>query len=351
MSPNAKKNIRYSLALLSLVLVVYLFRKSTSSTTTKEDVAQQKGLVSWGGKFMGKPYLLLFHPENAALKSKLDSLLNHQEQRYEMESPRAELYLLNHQDTLLQPSTQLLSLLEEAIADVNDTKNTWDPSSTLLYEGWEFSTARAKIKDSVDIALLLEKVGMDKFLLSDTLIQKTKPGVKLDFTTYGHSLALGEVAQLLEKEGVQNYFFQLGPYTLAKGTNERKELWKSKIQYPDSSGNAREGWIALDDNTVATAGNFKQSYLQDSLRKPWVLNPTTGYPVNHGLLQITVVTQHPKTAYLLAESLLVLGWKEAILLDEARKDIQLLLIYNEKGEGITTYCSPELKSFLSFPID
>jgi hypothetical protein len=28
----------------------------------------------------------------------------------------------------------------------------------------------------------------------------------------------------------------------------------------------------------------------------------------------------------------------------------MVLVYFEKGKGLTTYCSPELKSFLSFPI-
>ncbi len=350
MSPNAKKNTIYSLVLLGLVLIVYLYRNSTASTTTSEEVDRQKGLINWNGEFMGQSYLFLFYPERPNLKSKLDSLLTYQEQLYLMDSPRSELYQLNQQDSLPQPSKELLSLLKMATQDVSILENTWDPSSGILYQGWTFSASRAAIKDSANIPALLENVGINKFLLSDTLIQKSKSGVKVDFSDYGKAIALAEVARLLEKEGIRNYFLQLGRHTLAKGVNERKELWKQKTQYPDSLGKTQEGWIAIQTKAVATSGNFTQSYPQDSIRKAWILDPRTGYPLNHGLLQTTVLAKDPKAAALLSESLLVRGWQEAMRIDTERKDVEMVLVYYEKGKGLTIYCSPELKSFLSFPI-
>jgi thiamine biosynthesis lipoprotein len=220
----------------------------------------------------------------------------------------------------------------------------------MLYEGWSFSSSKATIKDSVNIAALLENVGMPNFILSDTLIRKAKTGLKINLLDYGQTLALAQVALLLQKQGIQNFFLQVGKYTLAKGVNERQELWKLKTTYPDSLGGAKEGWVALQNRGAATAGDFTQSYKQDSIQKAWVLDPRTGYPVNHGLLQTTVLAKNTKTAAILAQSLLIRGWQDAIRIDSARKDIEMILIYNEKGKGLTLYSSPELKSFLSFPI-
>jgi thiamine biosynthesis lipoprotein len=192
---------------------------------------------------------------------------------------------------------------------------------------------------------------MPKFILSDTLIRKDKAGLKINLLDYGQTLTLAQVALFLEKQGVRNYFLQIGKHTLAKGVNERQELWKFKTQRPDSLGKAMDGWIALQNRAVASAGDFTQSYRQDSLQKAWVLDPRTGYPVNHGLLQTTVLAKTSKEAAILAQSLLVRGWQDAVRIDSARKDVEMILIYNEKGKGLRLYASPELKAMLSFPIE
>jgi thiamine biosynthesis lipoprotein len=350
MSPNARKNIIYSIVLLGLVLIVYLYRSGTSSQASNEELARKNGLISWNGEFMDQPYLFLYHPERANVKDKLDSLLTHQAQLYSVNSPSSALYQLNRQDSLLKPSKDLLALLRMVSQDSRNSENTWDPSSGILYEGWSFSTSRATIKDSVNIAALLENVGMPNFILSDTLIRKAKTGLKINLLDYGQTLALAQVALFLERQGVRNYFLQIGKYTLAKVVNERQELWKLKTKYPDRLGGAMEGWVALQNRGAATAGDFTQSYKQDSIQIAWVLYPRTGSPVNHGLLQTTVLAKTSKEAAILAQSLLVRGWQDALRIDSARKDIEMILIYNEKGKGLTLYVSPELKSFLSFPI-
>jgi thiamine biosynthesis lipoprotein len=329
MSPNARKNIVYSIVLLGLVLIVYLYRSGTNSQASNEEVARKNGLISWNGEFMDQPYLFLYHPERANVKDKLDSLLTHQAQLYSVDSPSSALYQLNRQDSLLKPSKDLLALLRMVSQDSRNSENTWDPSSGILYEGWSFSTSRATIKDSVNIAALLENVGMPNFILSDTLIRKAKTGLKINLLDYGQTLALAQVALFLERQGIRNYFLQIGKYTLANGVNERQELWKLKTKYPDSLGGAKEGWVALQNRGAATAGDFTQSYKQDSIQKAWVLDPRTGYPVNHGLLQTTVLAKNTKTAAILAQSLLVRGWQDAIRIDSARKDVEMILIYNE----------------------
>jgi thiamine biosynthesis lipoprotein len=111
MNPNARKNLIYSFVLLGMVLIVYLYRSSTSGESSVDGAAQNNGLITWNGEFMDQPYLFLYHPERANVKAKLDSLLNHQAQLYLMDSPSSELYQLNRQDSLPKPSKDLLGLL------------------------------------------------------------------------------------------------------------------------------------------------------------------------------------------------------------------------------------------------
>lgn len=350
MSPNARKNSIYSLVLLGLVLVVYLIKSQVSGSSSPAEIARQKGLISAEGTFLEQDYLFLYYPKKPKLPAALDSLLLALSKQFHMDSSQSEIYQLNKQDSLLNPSKEIQALLKAVIKDSKSMEQAWDPSSSILYQAWEFSSAGASLKDSSNVPVLLEKVGVGKIIVSDSILRKKSPGIKIDLRDYGSALAVAQVGKLLEQQGVQNYFLKLGRHTLAKGVNEKKELWKAKTSYPDSLARSNEGLIALQDKALASSGDFSQFYQQDSVKKPWLLNPRTGYPVNHGLLRATVLAKDSKTASLLSESLMIRGWKEAIKLDEKRKDIEMILIYHQKGAGIAIYASPELSSYLSFPI-
>jgi thiamine biosynthesis lipoprotein len=350
MSPNARKNSIYSLVLLGLVLVVYLIRSFLGGSSNPAELARQKGLVTAQGAFMEQDYLFLYYPEKPKLPAALDSLLIALSQQFLMDSPRSEIYQLNQQDSLANPSKALQSLLKAVIQDSKNSEQVWDPSSGILYQAWNFSSTGASLKDSSNVPALLEKVGVDNILISDSLLRKTVPGIKIDLRDYGSALALAQVGKLLEQQGIQNYFLKLGRHTLAKGVNEKKELWKAKTNYPDSLARNQEGLIALQNKALASSGDFSRFYQQDSVKKSWLLDPRTGYPVNHGLLRATVLAKDSKTAALLSETLMIRGWREAMKLDSARKDVEMILVYHQKGQGISVYASPELTSFLSFPI-
>jgi thiamine biosynthesis lipoprotein len=194
-------------------------------------------------------------------------------------------------------------------------------------------------------------VGLKKVILTDSLIRKTNGGVTLDFSKSGKGYALDLIAGFLEKKGIKNYLAQIGGENLAKGVNEKGELWKIGLLYlSDSLDGAAEGVVALQDKAISTAGDWKQFYTKDSIRLSFTLDPRTGYPVTHGLLGATVIGPDAKTADALADALMVMGWREALRLDSARQDLEMLLIYNEKGGKLRQYVSPGLVRYLSFPI-
>jgi thiamine biosynthesis lipoprotein len=351
MNQNARKNLIYSIVLLLLVLVVYFFRSLNTSTSDNSNFTDENGLVNLSGDFLGQPYLILYHGENIIEKSDIDSILSLLTQKIALTSPSSELYQLNQKDTILNPSNEWVQILTDAQQNHERSNKAWDPSRGPLQAIWNFSASGARLQDSVDVGEVLSKMGLSKIILTDTLIRKTTSGLTIDLTDYSQGLALDQVSAFLEKKRISNYFLQLGRYTLAKGVNEKQELWKAKITYPgDSLGLKKEGLLALQDRAIASSGDFSTFYSQDSLKKAFQLDPRTGYPVAHGLLAASVLASNAKTAGVISETLMVQGWKEGISLDSLNSDLELILVYHEKGAGIKLYVSPELRKYLSFPV-
>jgi thiamine biosynthesis lipoprotein len=349
---NARKNIIYSLVLLAMVAAVYAWRARDGREKNSGDLKISSGTVSLSGKTMGTDYQLIYlDNQGRNFQSSIDSLLkefNLSISRYE---PTSEVNRFNVIDTLLNPSKTLVDVLRESNRMYDLTSGALDPTQGPFEKIWTFSSAGARLQDSTEVKIFQPLVGLKKVVISDTLIRKTTSGIVLDFSKSAKGIALDRIGRFLEAKGIKNFLVRIGGENLAKGVNEKGELWKIGLFYlKDSIGSKSEGFVALGDQAISTAGNFEEYYTRDSLKLAFGLDPRTGNPVGNGLLSATVISPDAKTADALADALLVLGWRNAIQLDSARNDLQLLLIYNERGGIIRQYVSPELEPFLSFPI-
>ena len=352
MNPNARKNIIYSLVLFALVLLVYAWRTREGKTPQNTEKKSDSGKVVFSGKTLGTDYQITYLDQNnRSLKPSVDSLLNVFNLSISNDEPSSEINGLNFRDSLLSPSKTLLDVLKEANRMYDLTGGALDPTQQPIEKIWSFSSSGARLQDSIDVRIILPLVGLKKVVITDTLIRKSTSGVFLDFSKSTKGFALDLVGGFLEEKGIKNYLIQIGSEILAKGTNEKEELWKIGLYYlSDSLGAKAEGSVAVQDKAVSSVGNFEQFYTRDSVRLSYTLDPRTGLPVNHGLLGGTLIGSDAKTTDALADALMVLGWREAIRLDSTRSDLQMILIYNEKGSGMKQYISPDLKPFLSFPV-
>jgi FAD:protein FMN transferase len=352
MNPNARKNIIYSLVLFAMLLLVYAWRTREGKPVIDTSPKSETGKVSFSGKTMGTAYRVSYlDPSNRDFQFSVDSLLNVINLSVSGYEPTSEVNQLNVKDTLIAPTSTLVEMLKESNRIYDLTAGALDPTRISLEKIWSFSPAGARLQDSTDVRIFMPLIGLKKVIFSDTLIRKSTAGVLLDFSGSAKGFALDKIGAFLESRGIQNFLVQIGGENLARGVNERGELWKiGLVHFVDSTQTKSEGIVALQDHAISTAGNFEQFYTRDSIRLSFTLDPRTGYPASHGLLHATVIGKDAKTADALADALMVMGWREAVRLDSTRADLQMLLIYNEKGGNLKQYVSPELAQFLSFPV-
>jgi thiamine biosynthesis lipoprotein len=332
--------------------LVYAYRSREGKPISEVIKKVDSEKVSFSGKTMGTDYQVTYlDKENRNFQTSVDSLLKVFNQGISVYEPNSEVNLLNLRDTLLLPSSSLLGVLEEANRLYDLTGGALDPTQQALEKIWSFSPSGARLQDSTDVKVVLSSVGLKKVILTDSLIRKTNSGLTLDFSKSGKGYAVDLIGSFLQRKGIKNFLIQIGGENLARGVNEKGELWKIGLFHlADSLGKKAEGVVALQDKAISTAGNFEQHYTKDSVRVSYTIDPRTGYPVTHGLLGATVIGPDSKTVDGLADALMVMGWREALRLDSSRSDLELLLIYNEKGGKFKQYVSPELVRFLSFPV-
>ncbi len=209
---------------------------------------------------------------------------------------------------------ELVSLLRVA-ADVHRASaRCFDPTVRPLVRAWGFDGPDPHPPSAAALAAALEHLGLEKLEIIDAgTVRKTVPGLEIDMASIGQGYTVGRLAQVLEGFGVGNYIVEIGGELLAHGHKPGAERWRIGIEDPSGDGGRTEPLTMPDDRPVAviTSGTYRH-YLEDQGRTyGHILDPRTGGPVEHDLVEVTVVGDDPTVAAAWATALLCLGPEEA----------------------------------------
>jgi len=351
MASKAQKNSIYSLILLVVVMSVYFWRSANNPEETQETQLTGPGKITFSGETMGTTYSLTYLSQSGKnLQASVDSLLVVFNSSLSTYIPDSELSRFNRMDTLAFTLPYLPQVLNASKTVYEKTAGAFDPTVGPLVNVWGFGPGGPQLKDSTDIGLLLRLVGFDKVDFDQNEVRKTVAGVYLDFSAIAKGQGVDVIADFLNKKGINDYLVEIGGELVAKGVNEKGELWKVGINRPDETASASDLYsiIALENRGMATSGNYRNYYMKDSVKISHTINPATGYPVNHSLLSATVLAKDCMTADAYATALMVMGVERAIQLDSALSEIEVFLIYGDGKGGYSTFASESLKPYLSF---
>lgn len=353
MRTNANKNIIYSIILLLLVAIVYLYRQNQQKPA-EEIVEKVIGKVTLSGNTMGTTYNITYlDPSERDFKTSIDSLLEVFNQSLSTYIPDSELSRFNQSDTLYFKLPYFLPVLQSSKTVYEITGGAFDPTVGPLVNLWGFGPSGPQLKDSVNIASMLGLVGFDKIYFDSASVRKSKPGMYLDFSAIAKGYGVDVVAEFLKGKGIENLLVEIGGELVARGVNEKGELWKVGINRPEELGRADDLYsiVALNNRGMATSGNYRNYYEAGGIKISHTINPATGKPVNHGLLSATVLADDCMTADAYATAMMVMGTDKAIELQKNQSLFEIFLIYSDSTGQLKSYASEGIKPFLSFPQD
>jgi thiamine biosynthesis lipoprotein len=254
---------------------------------------------------------------------------------------------------LVFESPFFLPVLKESKEIYESTGGAFDPTVGPLVNLWGFGPGGPQLKDSVNIKSILELVDFKAVVFDSVQVKKTKPGIYLDFSAVAKGYGVDVLAEYLITRGIENMLVEIGGELVARGVNERGELWKVGINRPEELGNANEIFsiIALDNQAMATSGNYRNYYESGGIKISHTIDPATGRPVSHSLLSATVLSSTCMEADALATAMMVMGVEKAIELQQKQGDFELFLIYNDEEGKLNSFASEGLKPYLSFEHD
>jgi thiamine biosynthesis lipoprotein len=325
------------------ILIVIIFTILVACSSPKN----QETYIS--GPTMGTTYNVKFVSvdgvEQQKLKQEIDQALLNINQLMSTYIKDSELSRFN-QWSSVEPfpmSAQTLDVLIEAKRLGAMSAGLLDVTVGPLVNLWGFGPQNRpeKVPTEKLIETTRQKIGLDKLKIGTTWASKSQPDLYIDLSTVAKGYAVDKLAELLQTFSINNYLVEIGGEMRLAGKKASGEPWKIAIEKPETEQRAIQKIISVGDNAVATSGDYRNYYEQNGVRYSHLINPTTGYPIKHNLVSVTVVHASSMTADGLATALNVMGKEKALELAE-KYDIAVLLITKEK-DSFTEYTSTKFE--------
>lgn len=255
-------------------------------------------------------------------------------------------------------SSYIKNCFQKAKDVYNVTNGLFNPAIFPLVNYWGFYNDKLNI-DSIDdhvIDSLLKLISFSDSafcLVNDTLsnddelkqiepfFYKVNPDAMLDFNGIAQGLSVDVIANYLLSKGLDNYMVEIGGEVRVSGLNPSGDLWKIGVDRPVENSSPGENEfqliVGLSDNALATSGNYRKFYKKNGVKYSHTINPVSGYPVDHSLLSVTVISNDAASADAFATAFMVMGVDKSLVFISEHPELKLVayFVYDENGNNLS----------------
>lgn len=274
-------------------------------------------------------------------KDSIDSLLVEFNNSVSTFIPYSTISRVNGTDTLVEVDDYFVKVFRRAEEVSEKTGGAFDVTVMPLVNAWGFGYTDTIRIDSLLIDSLRQLVDYHKVSLEERegkfFVKKEDKRIQVDFSAIAKGYGVDLVGQLLEKNGIENYMVEIGGEVRTKGKNENRDNWTIGVEKPidDPSASLHElkTVLKLENNAVATSGNYRNFYYRNGKKVSHEIDPKTGYPAENNLLSISVLANDCMTADAFATAFMVMGMDKTMDYLRADTTLNVYMIYaGEKGE-------------------
>ena len=216
----------------------------------------------------------------------------------------------------------------------------FDPTISPIVAAWGFSN---KTGDSITPQLidsLKQLVDYRKISIESGKVVKENPAITLDFNAIAQGYTTDLIAQFLESRGIKNYLVDTGGEIMARGEKPDGNPWIVGIEKPAEnwdSDRILQTCIALRDKGLVTSGSTRKYVERDGKRYSHCIDPTTGYPVDHQVLSVTVMAKNSACADALASICMVMGMEKSLPLIQRLDGVEAYYIFVNSDNELDTF--------------
>lgn len=308
--------------------------------------------ISVSGETMGTTYHIRYVTANPnhspeRVKERVDAVLEQVNSQMSTYDPNSELSLFNQRKTT-EPvviSRSLETVVRRALEIGEETDGLLDVTVGPLVNLWGFGPLGRPEQVPTEQQLLevRDQVGYQYLTVENHQLTKAVPDLYVDLSTIAKGYGVDRVAILLEQMEIRNYLVEIGGEMRMRGTKPGEQPWRIAVEQPVTLDRAVQRIIEPGNNAVATSGDYRNYFEEDGVRYSHIIDPRTGYPIQHNLVSVTVISETCMDADAYATALTVMGAEKALEFAN-QKGLAVLLVTRENDQ-FKEYTSTAFKRF------
>lgn len=236
-------------------------------------------------------------------------------------------------------------VLEKALYYSKITEGKFDPSIGPLVNLWGIGTKDARVPTEKEINKAKSLVNYSWIQLNpaNKIVKLEKGDMRLDLGAIAKGYAADEVRDILEDEGIESAYINLGGNVLVIGGKPDDSTWKVGIQDPRHNRGNVMGVIEVKDKTIVTSGNYERYFEENGVIYHHIIDPTTGFPARSGIMSVSIVSDDSFDADALSTSIFILGEEQGLELVNKLEGVEALIIREDLGIIITNGLKDKVK--------
>lgn len=322
-------NFKYSILLLTLFFIPW-----TKNPPMRE--------FKISGQAQGTTYAASYFATYSLIaKSQIDSILNVIDLSMSLYKPNSTISKFNAMPAgKIKVDHHMNIVLKKSFQINKETDGLFDITIQPLMRLWGFYNPDQNYRsDTTKInALLNTSIGMDKVELNGKILSKQNHHVEIDLNGIAQGYAVDVVADFIASAGVKSYVFELGGEIRAKGPKPDGSQIKIGIEGPTTNEFENPDMkhiISFKEGSVTTSGSYRKYISFNGKNYGHIINPKTGYPINNGIISVTIFTKKAINADGYDNALMLMPAERAIKFIESKKDLEAYIIY-KKPDGTVT---------------
>ena len=263
--------------------------------------------------------------------------------------PSSDISLINKNSGTapVKVHEETFKVIERALYFARQSGGAFDPAIGPIVSLWDIGGDNQRVPSQEEINQTLPLVNWRNIELdaAEKSVYLKEKGMALDFGAIAKGYAADEAAKIAAEAGIKRGLIDLGGNIAALGEKKDRSPWKVGIQAPDVSRGEIMGFLQLTNaasgaragkiSTVVTSGVYERFFKDDGAHYHHIFSPSAGYPVQNGLVSVTITAENSMDADALSTAVFVLGYERGSLLLESFPGTGAVFIFTDKSVIVT----------------